>query len=153
MLLQTVSKILERVITLRLHAHANSPGLFSKHQCGSVPSLSVSDAAITYSHEIRTLQAAKLKVSTLFLDTKGGFDNVNSAILASQFRHHNTPEYMVCWIQSFLADCTCRLLFKGSTYVHSPINVGTPQGSPISPLLFVNYISPLHIEIPKGIIL
>ena len=31
--------------------------------------------------------------------------------------------------------------------------MGTPQGSPISPPLFVIYVSPLHPAIPKGLIL
>jgi len=47
----------------------------------------------------------------------------------------------------------CRLLFQGSPRVFSPVAVGTPQGSPISLLLFIIYVSPLHPKITKGIVL
>lgn len=33
------------------------------------------------------------------------------------------------------------------------MSVGTPQCSPISPLLFVIYVSRLHVEIPYGLTL
>ena len=57
------------------------------------------------------------------------------------------------WVQSFLSQRSCRLLFQGSPRIFSPVQVGTPQGSPVSPLLFVLYVSALHIDIPKGVTL
>ena len=50
-------------------------------------------------------------------------------------------------------DRSCRLLFHGSPRVFSPVSVGIPQGYPISPLLFVIYVSPLHIFLPHGLVL
>jgi len=35
--------------------------------------------------------------------------------------------------------------------VFAPVSVGTPLGSPVSPLLFVIYVSRLHREIPHGL--
>ena len=42
-------------------------------------------------------------------------------------------------------------MFQGSPKTFSPVQVGTPQGSPISSLLFVIYVASLHIQIPKGL--
>ena len=35
----------------------------------------------------------------------------------------------------------------------APIKVGAPQGSPISPLLFLLYVSPLHFKVPRGLMI
>jgi len=150
-LLQTVSKILETVVASRLSLIARTLKLVHSHQCGSLPALSSFDAAIALVDIVRTLQRPGLRVSTLFLDIKGGFDNVNASILCSSLKKAGVPHYMVSWIGSFLSQRTCCLLFQGSPKTFSPVQQGTPPGSPISPLLFVIYVASLHIQIPKGL--
>ena len=76
-LLQTFSKILARIMNSSLSCVAWATGLLNPHQCGSLAGLSASDAVTTLTHEVRTLQMAGKKVSTLFLDIKWGLDNVN----------------------------------------------------------------------------
>ena len=150
-LLKTISKILERVMTVRLSAMARSKGLLHPNQCGSLPGLSSSDACLALTHEIRTLQRPRLEVSTLFLDIKAGFDNVDASILRARLLAAHIPSYMVDWVSSFLSERTCTLVFQGSPNLSSLVSVGTPQGSPISPLLFLLYVAPLHMSVPKGL--
>ena len=152
-LLETLSKIVERVTASRLSLLARSCGLLHPHQTGSLPSLSTFDATATLAHEVRLLQRLDLKVSSLFLNVKGGFDNVDPSQLSAALRAKGVHRYVIAWVSSFLTNRKCRLLFQGSLKVFSPVAVGTPQGSPISPLLFVIYVSPLHPPIPKGLVL
>ena len=152
-LLQTFSKILERIMNSRLLCVARGSGLLNPHQCGSLAGLSASDATSTLTHEVRTLQMAGRKVSTLVLHIKGGFDNVNPSTLCNMHKSKGVCPYLVSWIRSFLTGRSCRLLYQGSPMVFAPGLVGTPQGSPVSPLLFVIYVSRLHREIPQGLTL
>jgi len=152
-LLQTFSKILERIMNSRLSCVARVTGLLNPHQCGSLAGLSASDAVTTLTHEVRTLQMAQRKVSTLFLDIKGGFDNVNPSTLCGMLKAKGVNPYLVAWTKSFLSGRLCRLRYQGSPKVFAPVSVGTPQGSLVSPLLFVIYVSRLHCEIPHGLTL
>jgi len=136
-LLQTFSKILERIMNSRLSGVARLAGLLNPHHCRSLAGLSASDATTTLTHVVRTIQMAGRKVATLFLDIKAGFDNVNPSTLCNMLKAKGVNPYLVSWTRSFLTGRLCRLLCQGSPKIFAPVSVGTPQGSPVSPLLFV----------------
>jgi len=147
-LLQTISIIPETIRNGRLSCVARVTGLLKPHPCGSLAGLSVADACNTLTHEIGTLQMDKRKVSTLFLDIKARFDNVNPSSLCGMLSAMGVSPYLVSWTRSFLTGRSCRLLFQGSPRVFAPVSISTPQGSALSPLLFVVCGSRLHTEIP-----
>ena len=98
-LLKTVPKILERILTVRLPSLARQAGLLDLNQCGSLPGLSTRDAVATLTHKVRTLQRPLLKMSTLFLDIKAGL------ITSTQpsFRLSSYPRtYLPTWSTGFL---------------------------------------------------
>ena len=152
-LLRTLSKILERVVTSRLSAQAIICSLIHPLQCGSLPERSTADAALVLQHNVESFHRLCYKVSTLFLDVKEGFDNVEAPSLLSLLRRKGDSPYLVQWVGSFLRDRTCHLTLQGSPRLFAPVSVGVPQGSPISPLLFVIYVSSLHLEVSRSLII
>ena len=84
--LKTVSKILERIVASRLALQARKLDLLYGHLCGSLPSLSSFDACLSRVDTVGTRQRPSLKVSTLFIDIKGGFDNVSAPTLCPSIR-------------------------------------------------------------------
>jgi len=152
-LIRTISKILERIVAARLLAAARLRGLLHPNQCGSLPGLSTYDACLTLTNDVRTLQRPRLKVSSLFRDIKAGFDNVDNNTLARILREGGIPPYLVSWVSSFSGERSCTLIFQGAPGTPAPVNVGAPRGSPISRLLFLLYVAPLHFSIPPGLMI
>jgi len=152
-LIRTFSKILKRIIAARLLTAARLKGLLHANQCGSLPGLSTHDACLTLTNDVKTLQRSRLKFSSLFLDIKAGFDNVDNNTLACILREGGIPPYLVSWVSSFLGERSCTLVFQGAPGTPAPVNLGAPQGSPISPLLFLLYVTPLHFRIPRGLLI
>ena len=143
-LLETLSKIVERLIANRLSAQARELGLIHNNQCGSVAGVSAFHAVSSLNHEVVITQKLRLKASTIFLDIKGRFDTVRPAALTEYLRRKSVSPYITAWVRSFLCNRSCRLTFQGAQRDFVEVAVGTPQGSPISPLLFVLYVAPLH---------
>jgi len=108
---------------------------------------------LTLFNDVKTLQRPRLKVSSLFLDIKAAFDNVDNSTLARILREGGIPRYLVFWVSSFLGELSCTLVFQGAPGTPAPVNIWAPQGSPISPLLFLLYVSPLHCKVPRGLMM
>ena len=120
-LLQTVSKILERIIVSGLSHRARMVGLVKHNQCGFLPGLSMFAACAALSQEVHTLQRLALKASTLFLDINGGFDNISYLVLTSLLRRKGIPHYLVSWVRSILTERKCQLVFQSSANVFLPV--------------------------------
>jgi len=150
-LLEIVFKILETLSALGLASAARSLSLLHANQCGSLAGLSCFYAVATLTHEVHLLQPASFQLSTLFLDVKGGFDNICTNKLANILAKGAVSTDLVAWIKSVLSKRQGQLIFQGSPKVFCLVAVGTPQGSPISPLLCVLYIESLHLTILQGL--
>lgn len=152
-LFRTFSGIFERIIAACLLTAARPKGLLHSNQCGSLPGISTYDACLTLTNDVKALQRPRPKVSSLFLDIKAGFDNVDNNTLAHILSKGGILPYLVSWVSSFLGKGSCTLVFQRAPRIPAPINVGAPQGSPISSLLFLLYVTPLHFRIPLGLMI
>jgi len=90
-LIRTFSKILERIIAARLLAAPRLRGLLHPNQTRSLPGLSTYDACLTLTNYVKTMQRPRLKVPSLFLDIKAGFDNVDNNTLTRILREGGIP--------------------------------------------------------------
>src|SRR5436853_5292611 len=81
--------------------------------------------------------------STLCIEVKGAFNNVFKKRLLQTMKKMKLDQKTIRWVESFLTDHMASLSFDKDTERMSGIETGIPQGSPVSPILFLIYLSPL----------
>src|SRR5204863_5318824 len=57
--------------------------------------------------------------------------------------------WVVRWVRSFLTECTAHLRFDGEDSDRLPVPAGVPQGSPLSPILFILYTASLYRDLAR----
>jgi len=144
-LLPTLSKTIEHVALARMTVFA--PNCLSPLQFACQKGYSALDAVhltLEKVYKVYKVSNDKLYSSALFLDIQGTFDKVLHQRLAEIMINNNFPPYLVDWVQSNLSDRSVQITDGvASEPAFTPIQVGTPQGSPLLPFLFNVYSSPL----------
>ena len=142
-LLNCLGKASERILAQRLGYLAETTTLLHSSQIGSRQKKSAIDTALLLTTEVEANRRLKKKSSALFLDIKGAFDHVAKNQLLNTLKYLRLPYSLIAWVSSFLSNRTLRLAFDGQIEGFSKIDTGIPQGSPISPILFLIYIRDL----------
>ncbi len=149
-LLNCLGKILEKIIATRLSYLAHTTELLSHTQVGGRKQRSAIDAALLLLHHVQQQASGKRKkrviTSTLFLDIKGAFDHVSKSRLLQTLTGLGLPSNLLSWVDSFLTERKIQLAFNNRLQPVTKVEVGIPQGSPISPVLFLLYVQDIIQE-------
>ena len=76
------------------------------------------------------------------VDVKGAFDGVHCNRLLLRLRNQGWSENLVRWVKSFLQGRSAQIHLDQIISDSFPILCGLPQGSPVSPILFLLYVEP-----------
>jgi hypothetical protein len=142
-LLECLGKLLEKVVAKLIYRDMSKHALIPTTQFGGRNTSSTLDAGLTLLHDIQSAHQAGLRAGILLFDIQGFFDNINHEHLIQIFTDLGFAPELVSWCRSFLKDRTVRLRFSGKTSDPFDFTTGTPQGSPVSPVLSIIYTSPL----------
>ena len=88
--------------------------------------------------------------SILAIDIKGAFDNVHKGVLLKTMLDMDLPEASKLWVSHFLGGRRTSLIIDGKVTEPRRVDSGIPQGSPISPILFLSYTSSLYRKIKEN---
>lgn len=142
-LLNCLGKVSEKIMAYRLGELAETTDLIHPSQLGGRKKKSAIDAALLLTDWVQNMKKAGLRPTTLFLDIKGAYDYVSKNQLLTIMAEKGLPLSLIAFVKSFLNERQVRLAFDGEIEEFTEVNTGIPQGSPISPILFLIYISKL----------
>ena len=140
-LLNTIGKVMDAVIARRLSYLIETYQILPRLHLGGRKLRSTEHALHTVVERVyeawNTGQGQVL--SLLLLDVSGAFDNVSHKRLLHNLRKRKVDERIVRWIASFLSDRHTRITIDGYISNEYAIETGVPQGSNLSPVLYILY--------------
>lgn len=148
-LMNTFGKILDTILARRIQEYAERHSLLPQTHTGGRKQSSCEHGIHLLMEKIHTSWRKNKVASLLLLDVSGAFDNVSHERLLHNMRKRKLPMEIINWIASYLTDrVTCIKLFEGISETFD-IATGIPQGSPLSPILYLFYNADL-IELGRS---
>ena len=140
-LLSVIMKLFERVIDKRLRKHLEDNGFFSKYQSGFRKSKSTSDHLFRLSQTIMESFNQGEHVIVAFLDIEKAFDNVWHNGHKYKIYQLDLPTKLCRWLSDFLFGRVIQVKIECFLSPDVYPKTGVPQGSNLSPLLFLIYVN------------
>ncbi|KAI5115529.1 hypothetical protein M0805_008095 [Coniferiporia weirii] len=133
---ETLGKLLEKIITNQLQFLTNEEDWLPPNQYGKCQGHSVYDALQHLLQIVEHTHSKGLVCSILAVDIQGFFDLVHPMLLHQQLVVMGCPLNMADWCLSFMMGQSVSISFDRMTLPTTPNpDLGTPQGSPVSPIL------------------
>lgn len=140
-LLPVISKILEKIIYIRLNDHLDSNSVLNDSQFGFRKGMSTYMPLTLLQEKITNAFERNDMVCGLFLDLQKAFDTVNVDILLNKLQRYGIRHTALGMLKSYLSQRMQCVEINQTRSCFLPIKIGVPQGSILGPLLFIVYIN------------
>jgi retron-type reverse transcriptase len=140
-LLTSFSKIVEKIIYVRLSKHVINNAILSSEQYGFRNNSSIEKAAFKLLNYILHALNNKAHVGGIFCDLEKAFDCVDHDLLMKKLKFYGIIGNAYALIRSYLSDRYQRVRIDDKFSEWGRLHMGVPQGSILGPVLFILYLN------------
>jgi len=144
-LLSSLSKILEKMVSVKLVNHLDLNKILYKHQYGFQRGKSTEHNLIHAVNYIGQAFNENKYCLGVFFDLKKAFDVCSHSILLMKLERMGVRGAALDWFRSYLDNRTQFVDIQGAHSSERKIKISILQGSILGPILFLCYINDLHL--------
>jgi hypothetical protein len=148
-LLSCLGELLEKIVKRRLMTELVRRQILPIHQAGFRPGKSSMYNAIRLERFANQALERRRQAAVICFDIKAAFDSVWHEGLIYKCYDLKLPVYLLRYIVSFLNRRTACIEIESTLSAPFNLRSGTPQGSPLSPLLYILYTSDSMNSLPN----
>ena len=146
-LTSSLGKILEKIITNRVKDWCNENDIINKQPNGFRSKRNTNDNLFKLTQTLKQNIKKGFVTSAVFLDVEKAFDQVWHTGLLHKMKKFGIDHSLLRWIKSFLSERSISVKIENiKSDLFTPKHE-VPQGSPLSPILFIIYVS----DIPQPV--
>ena len=140
-LLNCLGKLFEKVIATRIQEFADDHDLINKWQRAYQPQKEANEHIHIINQYLMKARNTKRITALLLINSEKAFDAIWHNGLLKKLHQQGIPPDLLRMVASFLKDRTIQV--KTGTNLSDKVHLlaGTPQGSILSPLLFILYVN------------
>ena len=140
-LINSIGKLGEKVVADRIQEEGSS--ILHHQQYGSVRGRSAVEVLYKSVVKARHCLESGGSVGWAFWDVEGGFQNVRSAEVLDRIGGCGPLRCWLSWLERFMSPREFEVAWDGGVRGRGLATKGVPQGSPLSPVLFLVFMAPI----------
>ena len=138
-----LSKIIERVVVVRLNQHLIQNGLHEVLQSAYKQNHSTETALLKVQNDLLMANDTYGGAVLILLDLSAAFDTIDHTILLQRLHELGIRDAALDWFRSYLSQRRQSVVINGTRSSYRNLSFGVPQGSVLGPILFTLYTTPL----------